>query len=265
MRLWKFLKLEINPLETMHTSTLYYTKEELATLSNASIPRHVAIIPDGNRRWAKLNMASTMDGHRQGGNKLIEIVKAAKAMGIKAVTFYLFSTENWHRPKEEIAALLWLLESFLDEQRAEMVEDGIRFYTIGELAPFPESVKNAIDKTKQATADCGCVDLIFALNYGSRDEIRRACQKVARDCQEGRLSVEDISEESISRHLDTGPWGDPDLFIRASGELRLSNFLLWQLSYAELYMTPVLWPDFGSHHLLEAVQSFQKRQRRLGG
>lgn len=249
----------------MPATKTYYTQEELATLNGNAIPAHVAIIPDGNRRWAKQQLASTMDGHRKGGDRLIEIVKAAKSMGIKTISFYLFSTENWNRPEEEVAALMWLLESFLDEQRDEMVRDGIHFHTIGELAPFPESVKTAIDKTKQATAQCGCIDLIFALNYGGRDEIRRACRQIARECLEGSLAVEDITEEVIAGRLDTGAWSDPDLFIRASGELRISNFLLWQLSYAELFMTPVLWPDFSPQHLLEAVQSFQKRQRRLGG
>lgn len=247
------------------TNTGYYTTEELASLRGAAVPRHIAIIPDGNRRWAKQNMSSTIDGHRQGGNKLIETVKAAKALGVQTVTFYLFSTENWNRPAQEVAALMWLLETFLDEQRSEMVTEGIKFHTIGELSPYPENIKTALDKTKEATAECSCVDLVFALNYGSRDEIRRACQKIARECQEGRLSVEDISEKTVSDFLDTAPWEDPDLFIRASGELRLSNFLLWQLSYAELYMPTVLWPDFGSRHLLEAVKTFQRRQRRLGG
>lgn len=196
---------------------------------------------------------------------MIEIVKAAKQLGVRVVTFYLFSTENWNRPQTEVAALMWLLESFLDEQRKEMADDGIHFHTIGELDPFPESVKTAINRTKAATQDCDRVDLVFALNYGSRDEICRACQKIARACQKGELAAEEISEQLISSYLDTGPWADPDLFIRASGELRISNFLLWQLSYAELYMTPVLWPDFTPQHLMEAVQSFQKRHRRLGG
>jgi undecaprenyl diphosphate synthase len=250
---------------TLPTATRYYTDEQLEELKHASLPRHIAIIPDGNRRWAKEQLTNVMEGHRQGGNKLIETVKAAKEIGIRTVTFYVFSTENWARPQTEVAALMWLLESFLDEQRAEMAADGIHFHTVGMLDPFPENVRHAVEKTKEATAACDCVDLIFALNYGSRDEVRRACQKIALQCVEGRLAVEDISEETIQANLDTQPWGDPDLFIRTSGEQRLSNFLLWQLSYAELYMTPVLWPDFQPQHLREAVRSFQMRHRRLGG
>lgn len=247
------------------TTKSYYTSDAVASLDAASLPRHIAIIPDGNRRWAKQRMDAVFEGHRQGGNRLIETVKAAKEMGVKAITFYLFSTENWNRPPEEVAGLMWLLESFLEEQRAEMVRDSIHFSTIGSLSPFPENIKIAIDKTKTATADCDRVDLIFALNYGSRDEMRRICQQIALECTEKTLRVEDITEQTINDRLDTSPWGDPDLFIRASGEMRLSNFLLWQLSYAELYVTPVLWPDFTAQHLFEAVQNFQKRQRRLGG
>lgn len=246
------------------TANSFYTREELDTVAGAPIPQHIAIIPDGNRRWAKQRMATSVDGHRQGGNRLIEIVKAGKQLGVKALTFYLFSTENWKRPEAEVSALMWLLETFLDEQREEMVQEGIHFHTIGEVNVYPESAKAAINKTKAATADCNSVDLVFALNYGSRDEIRRACQKIARECQEGQMNVEDITEETISRHLDTARWADPDLFIRASGEMRVSNFLLWQISYAEMYIPTVLWPDFTSQHLLQAVQCFQSRQRRHG-
>lgn len=250
-------------METI-TATIY-SPLELESIAKNAIPKHIAIIPDGNRRWAKNKLSSSVDGHRQGGHRLIEIVKAAKVLGISTVTFYLFSTENWNRPAGEIAALMWLLESFLDEQRQHMLEESIHFDTIGDLVPYPQNVKSVIDKTKEVTKECNSVNLIFALNYGSRDEIRRACQKIALKCKENILDIEDITENTINEHLDTAPWGDPDLWIRASGEQRLSNFLLWQLSYAELYTTPVLWPDFNAKHLLEAVQSYQQRQRRLGG
>lgn len=248
----------------MTSAKTYYTSDELDVLKDAPLPKHIAIIPDGNRRWAKQRMASSVDGHRQGGHRLIETVKAAKALKIGVITFYLFSTENWNRPGEEVAALMWLLESFLDEQRSHMVEEGIKFHTIGDLTPYPENVKTALDKTKDATKHCQGVDLVFALNYGSRDEMRRACQRIALECKEGRLDVGGISEKTIADFLDTSKWADPDLFIRTSGELRLSNFLLWQLSYAELYMSPVLWPDFSPKNLWEAVRTFQQRQRRLG-
>lgn len=249
----------------MSAITTYYTHDELAAIKSQPIPRHIAIIPDGNRRWAKKHMSTSVDGHRKGGDRLIETVKAAKEIGVRVVTFYVFSTENWSRSEEEVAALMWLLETFLNDHREEMVKEGIHFHTIGELKPFPENIHIAVECTKKATADCDCVDLVFALNYGSRNEISRACQKIAQACVSGTIAVEDIVENLVSAHLDTSSWGDPDLFIRASGEWRLSNFLLWQLSYAELYITPVLWPDFTPQHLLEAVHSFQKRQRRLGG
>jgi undecaprenyl diphosphate synthase len=242
-----------------------FSPEQLAEIDRQRIPRHVAIIPDGNRRWAKKQQFSTEIGHHEGADILMEIVKAAKELGVKAISFYLFSTENWSRPQEEIDALLLLLESYLIDQRESLRLNGIRLHTIGDPSRFPPSVLKELEETQQATAACSAVDLIFALNYGSRDEMRRACQKMIKECSCGTLDPDAITERTIAQFLDTARWPDPDLLIRTSGEMRLSNFLLWQMSYAEVYVTEILWPDFRPVHFLEALSNFQKRERRLGG
>lgn len=244
--------------------TYYFSAAERSQLRQAPTPHHIAIIPDGNRRWATSHASSTKEGHRQGGDRLIEIVKAARELGIKVITFYLFSTENWGRPKEEIAALMWLLYTFLQEQQATMLEYGIRVCTIGDLSALPTYVQEKITHTKQQTAHCQDIDMVMALNYGGRDEIRRAIQKIVADCAQNKLQIEQLSEHMVAGYLDTAPWKDPDLLIRTSGEMRLSNYLLWQISYSEIYCSTALWPDFEPRHLLEALKSYQSRQRRLG-
>jgi undecaprenyl diphosphate synthase len=247
------------------TASPIFSPEQLARLDLSRIPRHVAIIPDGNRRWAKKQQEDSGKGHEAGASTLIEIVSAGKALGIKALTFYLFSTENWTRPKEEVAALMWLLQEFLKEQCAEMQAQGVRLQTIGNLEALPKEALDAIEETVAATAHCDQIDMILALNYGSRDEIRRAFHGILDHYEAGKLQKEDVTEKLISSYLDTKPWGDPDLLIRTSGEMRVSNFLLWQLSYTEIYVTELLWPEFKPKDLLDAVADFQKRERRLGG
>lgn len=241
-----------------------YTEEEIALLDKNCIPSHVAIIPDGNRRWAKNKRFSTESGHREGGDTILEIVKAGKELGVKAITFYLFSTENWHRPQEEIAALMWLLQSYLIDQKQAMINHEIRLHTIGDLTRMPLQVVKTIEETKSATQHCQKIDMILALNYGGRDDLRRAMQKLIKDVDKGIIS-EEITEDLISSYLDTSHWKDPDLLIRTSGELRLSNFLLWQISYTEIFVSKVLWPDFTPQHFFEALLCFQKRHRRHGG
>lgn len=247
------------------TTFSFFTPEEIELLDPLRIPKHIAIIPDGNRRWAKNQSSSAEAGHREGADTLMDVVKASKELGVKVITFYLFSTENWNRPIEEVAALMWLLQSYLIDQQKSLIESGIRLQTIGDLSKLPEEVVQTIEETKQATADCNQIDMIFALNYGGRDDIRRAVQSMVSDLRDSLAHGIEVTEELISRYIDTAAWGDPDLLIRTSGELRVSNFLLWQISYAEFFTTPVLWPDFTPKHLLEALISFQKRQRRLGG
>lgn len=238
---------------------------QLARLDPSRIPQHIAIIPDGNRRWARKRLSSVHEGHREGADTLMEIVKAAKEIGIKGLTFYSFSTENWNRPEEEIAALMAIFTLYLTDQREEMVQSGVKLETIGDLSPLPACLRDVIEETKAATQDCDKISLILALNYGSRNEICRAFQAMLNDYDQKALTKDEINEKTISRYLDTHVWGDPELLIRTSGELRVSNFLLWQISYTEIHVSPALWPDFTPQHLIEAILDFQGRQRRWGG
>lgn len=238
---------------------------QLDRLDRSRIPQHIAIIPDGNRRWAKKRLSSVQQGHREGADTLMETVKAAQELEIKDLTFYSFSTENWNRSPEEVLALMVLFTTYLTEQREEMVQSGIKLGTIGDLTALPYFLRKAIDETKLATQDCQGINLILALNYGSRNEICRAFRTMLEDYERQHLTKEDINETTISRYLDTHHWRDPELLIRTSGELRVSNFLLWQICYAEIHVAPVLWPDFTPQHLIEAIFDFQKRQRRWGG
>lgn len=239
-------------------------KTQAAATLQARIPRHIAIIPDGNRRWAKHQQESHETGHRAGANIIIDIVKTAKDAGVNTITFYLFSTENWERPQEEIAALMWLLKEFLRGQCSEMLANGVKLGTIGDLTAFSPDVLEVIQETLDKTAHCDKINMVLALNYGARDELRRATQKVIDKVVANKYQHYEVTEEMIASHLDTAPWGDPDLLIRTSGEMRISNYLLWQLSYAELYFAEVLWPDFRPNHLLEAIADFQHRERRGG-
>lgn len=243
----------------------HFHPSQLARLDRSRMPKHIAIIPDGNRRWAKKRLSSVNDGHREGADTLMDIVKAAKELGIEQITFYSFSTENWNRPQEEVMALMALFANYLTEQCEEMVQSSIKLETIGDLSTLPSFLCEVIEEIKLATQDCDKINLILALNYGSRNEICRAFQAMLQDYESRFLSREEINEKTISRYLDTHKWKDPDLLIRTSGEFRVSNFLLWQISYAEIHVAPVLWPDFTPQHLIEAIVDFQGRQRRWGG
>jgi undecaprenyl diphosphate synthase len=238
---------------------------QLARLDRSRIPQHIAIIPDGNRRWAKKRLSSVQEGHREGADTLMEIVKAAQELEIKDITFYIFSTENWDRSADEVMALMALFTNYLTEHKEEMAQNGIKLETIGDSTSLPAHLRHALHETKFATQDCNKINLILALNYGSRNEICRAFRAMLDDYEHQQLSKEEINEKTISRYLDTYKWGDPDLLIRTSGELRVSNFLLWQISYSEIHVAPVLWPDFTPQHLIEAIVDFQGRQRRWGG
>jgi len=241
-----------------------YSTEQLALLDNQKIPSHVAFIPDGNRRWAKKENTTTDQGHREGADTIMNIVKSAKALGIKTVTFYIFSTENWSRPEHEILAILWLLQSYLIENTPIMIDNGIKFTTIGDIAQMPLNIYDTICNTVESTASCDDINLVFAINYGSRNEICRAVQSILADFTLGKIAKNEVNEQTISNYLDTAGNNDPDLLIRTSGEMRISNFLLWQSSYTEIYSSQVLWPDFNSQHFLEAILNFQTRKRRLG-
>ncbi|CCB87222.1 undecaprenyl pyrophosphate synthase [Parachlamydia acanthamoebae UV-7] len=257
--------LSSNAMFSPLTSDTIYQADDLVSYDRSITPRHVAIIPDGNRRWAKKQQASAKVGHREGADNLIEIVKACKELGVQVVTFYAFSTENWARPQEEVQALMWLLDVYLVEQRETMLQEGICFDTIGDLSKIPANVAETIAETKRFTKQCDQIRMVLAVNYGGRDDICRAVNQIVDDCMQQRGTPEKITEEAIAKYLDTADIGDPDLLIRTSGEWRISNFLLWQISYAEVYVTDVLWPDFTPAHLLEALYDFQKRKRRLGG
>lgn len=238
----------------------YFTPLEKATLDPMRIPRHIAIMLDGNRRWAKKASEKINEGHRSGADNLPDILKAALELGVRYMTMYVFSTENWNRSYEEVQGLMWLFETYIRKLTPEMVEQNVRFHTIGDISKFPEPVLEAIDFAKNATKDCQNMDAIFAMNYGARDEIKRAFQKM----MQAGLQPEEISEKTISQYLDTGAFPDPDLLIRTGGDHRISNFLLWQLSYAEIYLTETFWPDFSPGLLLKAVQEYQQRERRMG-
>lgn len=247
------------------TISRFYTLEEYDVLHQNAIPYHIAFIPDGNRRWAKKQCESVIAGHQSGANVLMNIIKAAKELGIKVLTFYSFSTENWDRSKDEIASFMWLLQTFLHDECENMKENDVRLNAIGDLTKLPREVVDELENAREATKRCSGIDVVLALNYGARDEMRRAICKIVDDCSTQKLQKEQITESLISKYLDTAPWGDPELIIRTSGELRLSNYLLWQSSYSEFYSTPVLWPEFSAHELLKAILDFQKRKRRMGG
>jgi undecaprenyl diphosphate synthase len=227
-------------------------------------PRHVAIIMDGNRRWAKNKGLPAMVGHWHGAEALSKIVENAASLGVKVLTVYAFSTENWNRSNDEVDSLMNLFRMYLAGNKERMIREGVRLATIGDIRKLPQAVKQTLDDVKQATAENNRIDLVIAVNYGARDDIRRATASIVDDCLRGRVNKEDITEALISRYLDTAPWGDPELLIRTSGEKRLSNFLLWEISYAEVYISNVLWPDFNEQELIRAIADYQKRERRTG-
>ncbi len=228
------------------------------------IPRHVALMMDGNRRWAKRHSLPPMMGHWEGANVLMDVVKASAELGVETLTVYAFSTENWSRSEEEVEALMNILEFYLLHKQEMMEQEGVRLQTIGDVARLPFRCQAAIASAKQRTALCNRINLVLAVNYGGRDEIRRAISKILARHDQEKITPQQLTEDFIASHLDTAPYGDPDLLIRPSGELRVSNFLLWQISYAEIYTTQVLWPDFSPKHLYEALLEFQARSRRKG-
>ena len=246
-------------------SQTLYTAEELLSLDLDKVPKHVAIIMDGNRRWAKKNHLSSMIGHWKGAETMITVVNAAMVLGVKVLTVFAFSTENWARSRFEIESLMFLYRKFLIDQRSFMIEEGVKLETIGDLSRMPAGVVEAIEESKKLTAHCNRIQLVLAFNYGGRDEIRRAIVSLCEDYKQNKINSDQISEEVLSKYLDTASWEDPQLLIRTSGEQRISNFLLWQISYTELYVTDVLWPDFDQKELLKAIIEYQHRERRLGG
>ena len=229
------------------------------------IPGHVAIIMDGNRRWARKKGLPAVAGHREGVKSIERILKAADEIGVKILTLYTFSTENWKRPKKEVGLLMKLLEYYLDNEYKKLADNNIRLTTIGNLDRFTPGLQKKIEKIKKLTEKNSGLTLNLALNYGARNELVNAARRIAEDVKAGRIKTSDVSEELFSKYLYTGAFPDPELLIRTGGEYRVSNFLLWQISYSELYITKKFWPDFGKRDLEEAISAYNKRERRVGG
>jgi undecaprenyl diphosphate synthase len=236
----------------------------METLDLQKLPQHVAIIMDGNGRWAKQRGMNRIRGHEEGTKSVRTIVRATRELGIPWLTLYAFSEENWRRPKYEVKALMVILKRFLKSELREMLDNGIRFQAIGRLHKLPKDVQKTLRETAERTAHDRNMVLTLALSYGGRQEITDAARKMVERVEAGELRASDISEALVSEHLYTANIPDPDLLIRTSGECRVSNFLLWQIAYAEIYMTPTYWPDFKKEQYVEALIEYQKRERRFG-
>jgi len=232
--------------------------------NSKDLPGHIAIIMDGNGRWAKRRSLPRIEGHRRGIDKIREIIKTADELGIKVLTFFAFSTENWRRPKREVDMLMRSLERFLKKEIQDFNEKNIRFKKIGRDDPIPKALQGLIKKSEDITKKNSGLIVNLALNYGSRAEIVDATKKIIRSAINGNFNPDNLNEDSFSSFLYTAGLPDPDLLIRTSGEMRISNFLLWQLSYAELYFTKKYWPDFTKDDLIDTINDFQKRDRRFG-
>ena len=237
---------------------------QLSEQARAVLPAHVAIIMDGNGRWAKQRHLPRVEGHRNGVESVRAVVRAAGEAGIKYLTLYAFSVENWSRPKDEVDTLMTYLARFLKTEIAELNRSNVRLEVIGQIYRLPEFVQEQLKKTRAALAPNNGLTLILALSYGSRTEIVEAVRNIATRVKEGAAEPAEIDEQTITQHLDTRHWPDPDLLIRTSGEMRLSNFMLWQISYAEFVVTPTLWPDFRRAQLFEALEEYARRDRRYG-
>ena len=242
------------------------SEEELkAMLDKERMPRHVAIIMDGNRRWAKQRGLPILQGHRAGSRATRQVVEACVELGIPILTLYAFSTENWRRPPLEVQALLHLIEVTLRRERDELNANGVKVRHIGSTDGLPEMLVRTLRETEEMTKNNSTLILNVAINYGGRNELVRAVHSIAQKVKDGLLQPEEIDESVISAHLDTNGLPDPDLLIRTGNEWRVSNFLLWQIAYTELYVTSTLWPDFNKKEFLFALIDFQRRERRFGG
>ncbi|PIE58006.1 MAG: isoprenyl transferase [Desulfobulbus propionicus] len=229
-----------------------------------TVPQHIAIIMDGNGRWAEAHNRPRLYGHKAGVASVREVVETARELGVGYMTLYAFSTENWKRPDKEVSGLMFLLKNYLHAELKNMVTNDIRLHCIGQRQRLPEDVRSALEQTIERTRSCTGMTLTLALSYGGRAELVRGVQSLARACANGEISAQDIDAKAIDKVLYTVGQPDPDLLIRTGGEYRLSNFLLWQASYAELYFTETMWPEFRKEQLLEAIVVFNHRQRRFG-
>jgi undecaprenyl diphosphate synthase len=238
---------------------------ELDGLDKSRLPQHVAIIMDGNGRWATQRHKHRIEGHRRGKSSVRVIVEMSRKIGIRYLSLYAFSTENWFRPDDEVEALMGLLEHYLVAEQAKMMRYGIRLLTVGDRSRLPAGVRCTLESVIATTANNQRMTVVLALSYSGRDDIVRMARNLAQQVKAGQCEPEAITEQWISSQLDTAGVPDPDLLIRTSGEMRISNFFLWQIAYSEIWVTETLWPDFRKRHLLEAVLAYQKRDRRYGG
>jgi len=236
----------------------------MTKIEKGNLPEHIAIIMDGNGRWAKQHAIGRIRGHKRGAQAVRSAVRTCREIGIKYLTLFAFSIENWGRPTKEVEGLMSLLEEYLAKELKELHKQGIKLTTIGDIDQLKPSVKEKIISAKKITANNDQMVLNLALSYGSRDEIISAVKKIVQDSQNGIIKSDEINKETFSKYLNTAEMPDPDLLIRTSGEYRISNFLLWQLAYTELYFTKVLWPDFNKEDIFKAIASYQKRERRFG-
>ena len=237
---------------------------QLSPEARELLPLHVAIIMDGNGRWAKSKHLPRIEGHRRGVESARAIIRAAGELGIKYLTLYTFSAENWNRPQPEVEAIMKYLAYYLKKEVRELNKNNVRLEAIGQIHRLPEAVRNQLEKSKQALDKNNGLTLILALSYGSRAEIVDAARAIAEKASSGQIDPEEIDEQLIADHLHTRHVPDPDLLIRTSGEMRLSNFLLWQISYSEVVITPTLWPDFRRPQFIDAIEEYARRHRRFG-
>ena len=233
-------------------------------LDNHNLPKHIAIIMDGNGRWAKKNGKARVFGHRNGVKSVRDVTEGAAELGIKYLTLYAFSTENWNRPKAEVTALMQLLVTTISKETKTLTKNNIKLEAIGDLENLPKNCLSELNKAIHKTAQNTGMTLVLALSYSSRWEILNAVNTLLNDVKSGNLETKEVTEKDFSRYLCTSDYPDPELLIRTSGELRISNFLLWQLAYSELYFSETLWPDFRKENLWEAIKDFQNRERRFG-
>ena len=241
------------------------TIDELKSqLDMSRLPRHVAIIMDGNGRWARQRMQGRSEGHAEGVNSVHNITKFASDLGIKYLTLYAFSTENWNRPTQEVDTLMHLIGWAIRKETPELKANNVHIRLLGEIGRLPEEVQADLEEGRRQTEDCDGLNLNLCLSYSSRWELTRAMRQIASEITSGNLRPEDVDEKTIEAHLSTSGIPDPDLLIRTGGEERISNFLLWQIAYSELYFTPTLWPDFNHKAMLEALIDYQSRERRFG-
>lgn len=233
-------------------------------IENCAIPQHIAIIMDGNGRWAESQGKERTFGHENGVESVREAIKGCMEAGVKYLTLYAFSTENWNRPKEEVDFLMNLLVQAIVGETPELLKNDIRLKTIGDITALPIESFEHLEKAKEETSHCNTMTLVLALNYGSKKEILNAIKKVVTNINQGDIKLEDLDELYFSNHLDTAGIPDPEIMIRTSNEMRISNFLLWQLAYTELFFLPIFWPEFKRSHIHDCVKDFQNRERRFG-